>query len=422
MIFRGHVAVVLLLAGLAVSCQSSADRAGSGAPTGDVLLPRETDVFRARVPRDATLETLLVEQDLSPQFVLAMADAMRDTFSPRRLKAGNVYRVTRTLDGVFQRFRYEIDDDRYLRVVHRSTRPDGEPEFDVEVFEYPKEIVPGAAIAFVTENQPSLVQALDAAGENQLLALDLASVFSGLVDFQSELRVGDEVRVLYDRVLRNREFAGYERVRAAVLHNDGLTFTAIPFPQEDGSIGWYDADGRSLKRQFLKSPLPFATTISSGFSYRRLHPVSRTFSAHPAIDYRAPYGAQVVAVAEGTVTFAAWSGGSGRLVRIRHARGYETLYLHLSAFAPGIRSGVRVAQGQTIGRVGNSGNVTGTHLDFRLRKNGAYVNPLAEYRRMPPGDPIADDQLPAFIVARDVALGELDDRLASLARRANDPD
>ena len=232
-----------------------------------------------------------------------------------------------------------------------------------------------------------------------------------------------EITLPGGRVLRSGEFAGYERVRAALLENEGRTLLAIPFVQKDGSISWYDGDGRSLKRPFLKSPLTFQTTISSGFSFRRLHPVARTFRAHPAIDYRAPKGAPVVAVADGTVTFAAMAGASGRLVQIRHASGYETMYLHLSAFGPGIRPGVRVSQGQMIGRVGDSGVVTGVHLDFRMKKNGAYVNPLIEHRRMPPGEPIADADLAAFQAERDRLLAELAERRRlGLVRAANAPD
>ena len=175
--------------------------------------------------------------------------------------------------------------------------------------------------------------------------------------------------------------------------------------------------GRSLKRQFLKSPLPFQTSISSGFSYRRLHPIAKTFRAHPAIDYRAPRGAKVVAVADGVVTFAAMSGASGRLVRIRHTGGYETMYLHLSAFGPGIRAGARVSQEQVIGFVGDSGAATGVHLDFRIRKNGAYVNPLIEHQRMPPGDPIRADQMDAFRAERDALVAELATRRASVQSR-----
>ncbi len=412
--------LVVAAAGLLAACQGNPRGPGADDESaGDVLLAIEAATVEGRVPRNATLETILRDQELSADFTAAMVTAVRGVFNPRQIRANQPYRVTRTFDGLFREFRYQIDADRFLRVLARE---DGEPDFVVEVVPYPKEVVADAAFAEITRERPSLIAALNDEGETQLLALDLANVFGGLVDFNSELQAGDRIEVLFDRVLRSGQFAGYERVRAAVLENDGRTLTAFPFPQANGSIGWYDGDGRSLKRKFLKSPLTFQTSISSGFSYRRLHPISRNFQAHPAIDYRAPRGAPVVAVSEGTVVFAAMSGASGRLVRIRHAGGYETMYLHLSAFAPGIRAGVRVSQNQVIGRVGDSGSATAPHLDFRMKKNGAYVNPLAEHRRMPPGDPIPAEQLEAFFAERDRLLAELAERrLAATTRRANAP-
>jgi murein DD-endopeptidase MepM/ murein hydrolase activator NlpD len=400
--------------GLVAGCQPGPGLSGDPAPSSDIRLAHDVDTIEDVVPRSATLEMLLRSQGLSPDFTASFVSAVREEFNPRKLRANQPYRITRTLDGLFREFRYQIDADNFLRVLARR---DGEPDFAVEVVPYPKEIVADAAFAEITRDRPSLIAALNAEGETQLLALDLANVFGGLVDFNSDLQQGDRIQVLFDRVLRNGEFTGYDRLQAAVLENDGRTFTAFPFPQKDGTLGWYDGDGRSLKRRFLKSPLPFPTTITSGFSYRHLHPVARTFRAHPAIDYRAPYGERVVSVADGTVVFAAHSGASGRLVRIRHAGGYESLYLHLSAFGPGIKPGVKVSQGQVIGRVGNSGTVTATHLDYRLRKNGAYVNPLREHSRMPPGDPIPADELEAFMAERDRLLADLAGRRTSTANR-----
>jgi murein DD-endopeptidase MepM/ murein hydrolase activator NlpD len=258
--------------------------------------------------------------------------------------------------------------------------------------------------AGITSERPSLSAALDDQGENIYLALKLADAFSGLVDFNSDLQAGDEFKVLFDRIYRNGQPSGYGDLRAAVLENDGRTFTAIPF-ELDGRVGWYDADGRSLKRQFLKSPLPFQTTVSSGFSYRRLHPVTGNFAAHPAVDYRAPYGAPVVAIAGGKVVSASYAGNSGNLVVIRHDGGYESMYLHLSAFK--VRTGERVQQGETIGLVGNTGRVTATHLDFRIRRNGSYLNPVTLFRSLPPGDPIPASRMASFVAERDRLLGEL---------------
>ena len=147
--------------------------------------------------------------------------------------------------------------------------------------------------------------------------------------------------------------------------------------------------------------------MTSRFSYRRLHPVHGTTRAHLGVDYGAPAGTRVNAVASGVVELAGWAGEGGRVVRMRHAGGYQTAYLHLSAIAPGIRPGARVEQGAAIGRVGSSGTATGPHLDYRIIRNGTYVNPIVELKKMPKGDPIAPDAREAFLRDRDAVLARL---------------
>jgi murein DD-endopeptidase MepM/ murein hydrolase activator NlpD len=384
----------------------------------DVRLALEATTIESVVPRNATLEELLRKHNLSPDLTTSLVDAVRTVFNPRQLRADRPYRVTHTLNGVFREFEYQIDTSRFLRVVANALLDGGPSEVAAEVVTYPTTTVPDAIGATISHERPSLIAALNADGENLLVALELADAFGGLVDFNSDLQEGDVVEVLFDRATRDGEIVGYEGLRAAVLTNEGRRLTAIPFTLPDGKTAWYDENGRSLKRAFLRSPLPFQTSISSGFSFRRLHPVTRNFRAHPAIDYRAPHGAPVVSVAAGVVEFSARSGASGNLVRVRHAGGYETMYLHLSRFGPGIRPGTRVSQGQVIGYVGSTGVVTGTHLDFRVQKNGRWVNPLVEFGRMPPGDPIPASLMPEFTALRDTVFAELQARLADHQRAA----
>jgi murein DD-endopeptidase MepM/ murein hydrolase activator NlpD len=416
MTMTSRLVPAVCLAGLLAGCQSSAPESAATAPR-DIALPLGGRVEEARVPRNATLEVLLRNHDVPVTVTTQLVDAVRGVFNPRQLRANQPYRIITTLDGLLREFRYEIDADRFLRVV--TSRPDAPaPVFDAVVIEYPKELVVDAVETLISRDRPSLIAALDGEGENQLLALQLADAFSGLVDFNSDLQEGDRFRALFDRVLRNGEFSGYGALRAAIMETGGRRLTAIPFTV-NGKEGWYDEEGRSLKRMFLRSPLPFVPTITSNFSMNRRHPVTGNFRAHPAIDYRAAYGERVLAVATGTVVFAATSGASGRLVRIRHAGGYETMYLHLSGFK--VRAGQRVQQGQVIGYVGNSGVVTATHLDFRMKLNGAYRNPLIVFRSLPPGDPIPASLMPAFFAERDRLFQDLDGRL-STSRNALRPD
>jgi murein DD-endopeptidase MepM/ murein hydrolase activator NlpD len=289
------------------------------------------------------------------------------------------------LDGLLRRFEYQIDVDRFLRVYCPDiAQPD---RFDVQIVPYEKRTEMAAIHASIDADHPSLVAAIDAAGENVQLAISLAEIFGGDVDFQSDLQPGDTVELLFEKIYREGQFAGYGNVAAARLVNDGRDLQAYRFTR-DGKAAYYDERGRSLRRFFLKSPLRFEPRITSRFSYRRLHPVYGSYRPHLGVDYGAPIGAPVQAVASGAVLSAGYSGGAGLMVHLRHSNGFESLYLHLSSLAKGIRRGARVDQGQLVGRVGASGTATGPHLDYRLKRNGAYLNPLTVHRKLPPGEPI----------------------------------
>ncbi len=372
----------------------------------DVILPRDGNIVEALVPRDATFDSLLRQQRISADLAASMVDAVRHVFNPQSLRADQPYRVMRTVDGLFREFQYRIDDDKFLRVVLHPGAT-GVATVDAHVEAYPKTLEVDGAVAEITREHSSLSSAFNAAGENLLLALSVADVFGGEVDFNADLQRGDRVEVLFERVMRDGEFAGYGDVVAATLRNQGKTLTAIRYPGADGKPAWFDEHGRSLKREFLRSPLKFDPEITSAYSESRLHPIYGDYRAHLGVDYGAPYGAPVIAIAAGVVEEADWAGDAGRMVKIRHTGGYESAYLHLSAFAPGIQPGARVQQGDTIGRVGASGAATGPHLDFRIFKDGVHVNPVTEIKRMPAGVPISADMLPAFTRERDHVLNEL---------------
>jgi murein DD-endopeptidase MepM/ murein hydrolase activator NlpD len=380
----------------------------------DVYLGPDGQSIDAVVPRNATLETLLRQHELPSDTMGSLMQAVTSVFNPRSLRANQQYRITRTLDGLFREFQYQIDADRLLRVV--ATRvlnaPGAAPAFTAEVIELPKTFEL-TAIAVDIEKGGSLIGALEARGENIQLALEMAKIFEGEVDFNSDVQPGDRLEVLVERAIRNGQFAGYGEIKAAIMDNDGRHLTAIGSKDAAGNPEWHDAEGKSLKRQFLKSPLFFDPRITSRFSSRRFHPVHGTYRAHLGVDFGAPYGTAVRTVANGTVAFAAYSGEAGRMIRIRHAGGYQTAYLHLSSFASSIRVGARVSQGQVIGFVGATGTATGPHLDYRILKNDRYVDPIAEHKRMPKGETIPASALPAFLTLRDEALGRMATILAA---------
>jgi murein DD-endopeptidase MepM/ murein hydrolase activator NlpD len=321
-----------------------------------------------------------------------------------------------SFDGFLREFEYEIDTDRFLRIFSRDA---DRPEiFEAEVLPIEKETSVVAIRGQIDARRPSLIAAMDDTGEHIQLAMALADVFGGQIDFNSDLQPGDRFEVLFEKSTRDGEFAGYGAILGATFEADGETHQAFRWTNpESGKASYYDERGRSLKRFFLASPLKFEPRVTSHFSGRRLHPVHNTVRAHTGVDYGAPHGASVLAVASGTVVSAGWAGAGGRQVRIRHDRGIETYYMHLSAFGPGIRAGARVDQGQIIGRVGATGTATGPHLHFSLRKNGVFVDPVAERRRQPPGEPIPAAHLAGFHAARDGMLQRIGEFLLAEAPR-----
>jgi murein DD-endopeptidase MepM/ murein hydrolase activator NlpD len=367
----------------------------------DIALARDSEVSAALIPPRSTLAMVLQTHELLAHEVLAIVEGVAERFDLRKLRSGQAYRLDRFLDGRVREFELEIDRDR--RVLVRRRDAADLSGFHVDLAAIPKTVQEVLVTGAITRETPSLVAALDQAGQRIELSLALADIFGGEMDFNSDLQSGDTFRVLVERATRSDgSFAGYGPILAAEYVNEGRPFQAVRFTSpDDGKAAYYDANGQSLKRFFLKSPLKFEPRITSRFSRARRHPILNYTRAHNGVDYAAPAGAPVAAVASGVVTSAGWSGSGGRMVRIRHASGYESEYLHLSAIARGISTGDRVAQGELIGRVGATGLATGPHLHYGLRKGGAYVNPIRAHQNLPPGDPIAPGHRALFELERD---------------------
>ncbi len=389
----------------------------TGSRHADILLAAPVRTIRDTIGRGATLASLLDGRDVGSEAV-PLIDAVRAVFDPRRFRVGNPYRLLLDREENFvRRFEYHIDDEAFLRVTRAVSDTDGDEgvSFTAALIPYETERKEATVRGVIDATNNSLVAALDAGGENVTLAIALAEIFAGEIDFNNDLRRGDRFALLYERTWRegafgegDAVFAGYGDILAAEFVNDGRELEAYRFlVQGEPEPQYFDQEGRSMKRLFLRSPFRFEPRVTSRFSYRRLHPVHGDVRPHLGVDYGAPVGTPVIAVATGSVVSAGRRGASGNMIRLRHTNGYETYYLHLSSFANGIRPGVRVAQGQMIGRVGATGVVTGPHLDYRMRKNGTFVNPLLEHRNLPPGDPVPDGQMAAFEGMRDTAAQRL---------------
>ncbi|MBO5972719.1 MAG: M23 family metallopeptidase [Alistipes sp.] len=236
------------------------------------------------------------------------------------------------------------------------------------------------------------------------LAAEFEDIYQWTVDFFG-IQAGDSFAVIYDEKVVDGETVGIGRIWGAEFNHGGKQYYAIPYAQQEGKLRYWEANGESLRKQFLKAPLKY-TRISSKFSKSRFHPVHKVYRPHHGVDYAAPSGTPVHSVADGTVIFAGWDrGGGGNTLKIKHAGNLETGYLHLKGFAKGIRVGTRVSQGQLIGYVGSTGSSTGPHLDYRIKKNGTPIDPL----KMPqePAEPIAAAHKERFEAIRDRVVAEL---------------
>ncbi|MBL8488585.1 MAG: M23 family metallopeptidase [Rhodocyclaceae bacterium] len=239
----------------------------------------------------------------------------------------------------------------------------------------------------------SLFGATDAAGIPDAVATQMADIFGGDIDFHRDLRKGDRFSVIYESVNHLGRPVRTGRILAAEFINAGKTYSAVWFEGEEGKGGYYTAEGKNIRKAFLRSPLEFSR-ITSGFTSARFHPVLQTWRAHKGIDYGAPVGTRVKATGDGTVEFVGNQGGYGKVVILRHQGRYTTLYGHLSGFASGLRKGSRIAQGDVIGFVGATGLASGPHLHYEFRINEVHQNPLTI--ALPTAPPLEPGQMASF--------------------------
>ena len=408
-------AVGLLVVGLSSAfwLVSAADPSATVRLSHDVALQKDSDVLTGFIPARTTIRDLFDNHMVQSADTPALISSIASAIDVRRLRAGQPYSIDRLLDGRVRRFEYEIDADKRLLVERAAV--DGAPRFIAVVERIPRLTTVVTIEGEINRETNSLTAAIDKAGERIELALGLADVFSGEIDFNSDLQPGDRFRVLVERYSRDGKLSGYGAILAAEFDNDHRRLKAIRFTPEGGSPAYYDENGRSLKRFFLKSPLKFEPRITSSFSTSRKHPILGYSRAHNGVDYHAPSGAPVASVAPGVVTMAGWTTGGGRTVKLRHPNGYETEYLHLSSIAT--HTGARISQGDLIGRVGATGLATGPHLHYGMKRRGSYVNPVVEHRNMPPGEPVAAAVINVFMTERDRYLALLFN--PSPARAAN---
>jgi murein DD-endopeptidase MepM/ murein hydrolase activator NlpD len=323
------------------------------------------DLVSGHIKRNGFLSEILLKHGISMQEIDQTLKNSRSVFDVRKIRSGNNYILFCDKDSSARA--------RYLVYEHDPTTCYVFSFNDsLNITPFRKEIK--SEIRYVKATiETSLWDAMISGGLPRSLVNELSNIFAWTVDFFG-LQKGDNFKVIYEELYVDGKSLGTGKIYGAQFNRKGTSIAAIPFIQ-DGKESFFELDGNSLRKAFLKAPLQFSR-ITSHFSSARMHPILRIVRPHYGVDYAAPVGTPVLAIGDGKVTAATNEGASGRMVRIQHNSVYATAYLHLSRFGEGISPGVFVKQSQIIGYVGNSGLSTGPHLDFRYYQNGSPVDPL----------------------------------------------
>jgi murein DD-endopeptidase MepM/ murein hydrolase activator NlpD len=347
--------------------------------------PLPDRVIAGRIAKGQNLSSALRAQDLPRDLVEAICLHLKSVINLRRINPGESFEARLSPEGRFLNLTYTAGP---LDVYHLSLTPGGEwiaAKKEIPVDQY--------WVRVSGEISSSLFDAMDDLGEKDSLIMDFADIFAWEIDFNVDPQPGDRFQMVVEKYFTGDVFVRYGRILYAEYRQEARTHEAVYFEGPGIRGDYFTPQGESLRKALLRSPLKF-TRISSGYSRSRWHPILGGYHPHLGVDYAAPQGTPVWAVADGTVASCGWNGGYGKQVVIRHAKGYQSMYGHLSGYGPGISRGKVVRQKQIIGYVGSTGLATGPHLDFRLLKNGAPRNPLREISPRAPALP--RDQMPEF--------------------------
>ena len=344
--------------------------------------------YEGEVKKNETLTDILLPHSVSYQKISEISKIARDTWNVRKIQKGRKYIIYSSMDSIksVKYIIYENDPINYV-VVDLSD--------SINITKGQKDIVVKER-RVAGEIKSSLYLALKEQKVSDLLALKLAEVYAWQIDFY-KIYKGDKFKVLFEEEYINDEFIGVGKIIAAEFQQKGYDYYAFYFEQ-NGKKEFFDEEGKSLQKTFLKSPLKFSR-VTSGYSRKRYHPVLHRFKAHLGTDYAAPTGTRIYAVGDGTITEARYKRNNGNYVKIRHNGTYSTQYLHMSKIAKGIRPGVKVKQKQVIGYVGSTGLATGPHVCFRFWKNGAQINHRKQ--KFPSSHPVSDENMAHYNIYMD---------------------
>jgi hypothetical protein len=370
-------------------------RPGADPSSAALRSPPLACIFKGELDRNESLYLSLLRKGLSYQLTYELTSALKDELDLKKSLPGDSYSLLATPDSILS-FEYQ----RGLRERCRLTKEDGQTKTVVEPVEFQCIVK-----SLQGEIESSLWLSMIGLCESPELIMKLTEVFEWEIDFLTEPRRGDHFRVMFEELHKDGRFVRYGDILATEYSTGDTVHRALMYRSPDGRKGYYNPSGRSVRKAFLKSPLNYRR-ISSHFSYSRFHPVFKRYQPHLGIDYAAPTGTPVVASGDGVITYAGWKRGFGKIVEIRHPNGFVSSYGHLSRFARGVTRGAAVKQKDLIGYVGSTGASTGPHLDYRVKVNGRYVNPLRMVA--PPTDPVRKEYLEDFQKHRDNLLYALD--------------
>jgi murein DD-endopeptidase MepM/ murein hydrolase activator NlpD len=340
-------------------------------------------IITGKVGRNQTLSTILGSYSVSNDTIYKLTLASAGVFDLRKIRMGNPYKVFCSKDTTH----------RMLHFVYEHTPVDYvmfslEDNIRVTRQEKPVRLQSREVSGVITS---SLWNTMLDNGIDPMLAFELSEIYAWSIDFFG-LQEGDAFRVFYDEQYVDSNYIGLGKIQGAVFHHAGEEFYAVLFVQ-DSVESYFDQEGNSLRKAFLKAPLRYSR-ISSRYSHSRLHPILKIRRPHLGVDYAAPVGTPVFAIGDGKIIRTGYTKGNGNWIKIQHNSVYATAYLHLSHFASGIQTGSYVRQGDVIGYVGSTGLSTGSHLDFRFYKNGYPVDPLKV--EAPPVQPVSGENRPAY--------------------------
>ncbi|UUY08942.1 peptidoglycan DD-metalloendopeptidase family protein [Pseudomonas sp. J452] len=381
---------------------STEDGAKQKSQTSQLSPPSDPLQKTVTVGNGDTLSTVFAQVGLSANDLHEALSSSKDAKKLSRLRIGQVLDFKLTADGKLESVRSKLSD---LESIALSRTDKG--------YSFKRDLVKPDVRTTYSHGviNSSLFLSAKRAGLSHSLTMDLANVFGYDIDFALDIREGDEFEVIYEEHVVNNKQVGNGNILAARFTNRGKTYTAVRYTSKQGVTSYYNADGNSMRKAFIRTPVDFAR-ISSKFSMGRRHPILNKIRAHKGVDYAAPRGTPIKAAGDGKVLLAGRKGGYGNAVVIQHGNSFRTLYAHMQGFAKGVRTGGSVKQGQIIGYIGTTGLSTGPHLHYEFQVNGRHVDPLSQ--KLPMADPIARNEKQRFMQLSKPLMARMDQEKSTL--------